>query len=938
MSDYKNTLNLPETGFPMRGDLAKREPGMLQRWYEQDLYGIIRTAKKGKKTFILHDGPPYANGSIHIGHSVNKILKDIIIKSKGMAGFDSPYVPGWDCHGLPIELKVEQLYGKPGEKLTAAEFRQKCREYAAEQVEGQKKDFIRLGVLGDWDRPYLTMDFKTEANIIRALGKIISNGHLLKGAKPVHWCTDCGSSLAEAEVEYYDKTSPSIDVSFHAADAAAVAAKFGVSHFNDAISLVIWTTTPWTLPANRAISLHPDFTYQLVQVDGQCLILAAELVESVMKRAGITEWTVLGSCKGADLELLRFKHPFMDFDVPAILGEHVTLDAGTGAVHTAPGHGPDDFVIGQKYGLEVANPVGPNGCYLTGTYPLLDGKFVFKANDLIVDLLREKGALLHVEKFLHSYPCCWRHKTPIIFRATPQWFISMDQKGLRQQSLEEIKGVQWIPDWGQARIEMMVANRPDWCISRQRTWGVPMSLFVHKETEQLHPRTVELMEEVAKRVEQDGIQAWWDLDAADILGAEAADYVKVPDTLDVWFDSGSTHASVVDVRPEFNGHGADMYLEGSDQHRGWFMSSLMISTAMKGKAPYKEVLTHGFTVDGQGRKMSKSIGNTVSPQDVMNKLGGDILRLWVASTDYTGEIAVSDEILKRSADSYRRIRNTARFLLANLNGFEPSTDCVAPEDMVVLDRWAVGRALAAQQDIEQAYANYDFHEVVQRLMQFCSVEMGSFYLDIIKDRQYTAKSDSVARRSCQTALYHIVEALVRWMAPIMSFTADEIWGFMPGKRAQYVFTEEWYDGLFGLAEGEPMNDAFWAELLKVRGEVNKVLEQARADKRLGGSLEAAVTLYADSELAARLNSLQDELRFVLLTSAASVAPLAEAPADAQASELLKGLKIAFSTAPGEKCPRCWHYTTDIGLVAEHADICGRCVSNVAGDGEKRNFA
>ncbi|MBH2967920.1 isoleucine--tRNA ligase [Serratia marcescens] len=938
MSDYKNTLNLPETGFPMRGDLAKREPGMLQRWYEQDLYGIIRTAKKGKKTFILHDGPPYANGSIHIGHSVNKILKDIIIKSKGMAGFDSPYVPGWDCHGLPIELKVEQLYGKPGEKLTAAEFRQKCREYAAEQVEGQKKDFIRLGVLGDWDRPYLTMDFKTEANIIRALGKIISNGHLLKGAKPVHWCTDCGSSLAEAEVEYYDKTSPSIDVTFHAADAAAVAAKFGVSHFNGAISLVIWTTTPWTLPANRAISLHPDFTYQLVQVDGQCLILAAELVESVMKRAGITEWTVLGSCKGADLELLRFKHPFMDFDVPAILGEHVTLDAGTGAVHTAPGHGPDDFVIGQKYGLEVANPVGPNGCYLTGTYPLLDGKFVFKANDLIVDLLRDKGALLHVEKFLHSYPCCWRHKTPIIFRATPQWFISMDQKGLRQQSLEEIKGVQWIPDWGQARIEMMLANRPDWCISRQRTWGVPMSLFVHKETEQLHPRTVELMEEVAKRVEQDGIQAWWDLDAANILGAEAADYVKVPDTLDVWFDSGSTHASVVDVRPEFNGHGADMYLEGSDQHRGWFMSSLMISTAMKGKAPYKEVLTHGFTVDGQGRKMSKSIGNTVSPQDVMNKLGGDILRLWVASTDYTGEIAVSDEILKRSADSYRRIRNTARFLLANLNGFEPSTDCVAPEDMVVLDRWAVGRALAAQQDIEQAYANYDFHEVVQRLMQFCSVEMGSFYLDIIKDRQYTAKSDSVARRSCQTALYHIVEALVRWMAPIMSFTADEIWGFMPGKRAQYVFTEEWYDGLFGLAEGEPMNDAFWAELLKVRGEVNKVLEQARADKRLGGSLEAAVTLYADSELAARLNSLQDELRFVLLTSAASVAPLADAPADAQASELLKGLKIAFSTAPGEKCPRCWHYTTDIGLVAEHADICGRCVSNVAGDGEKRNFA
>ncbi|CNC24174.1 isoleucine--tRNA ligase [Yersinia pseudotuberculosis] len=938
MSDYKNTLNLPETGFPMRGDLAKREPDMLKRWYEQDLYGIIRAAKKGKKTFILHDGPPYANGNIHIGHSVNKILKDIIVKSKGMAGYDSPYIPGWDCHGLPIELKVEQLIGKPGEKVSAAEFRTACRKYAAEQVEGQKKDFIRLGVLGDWDHPYLTMDFKTEANIIRALSKIIDNGHLHKGAKPVHWCTDCGSSLAEAEVEYYDKTSQSIDVRFNAVDTATVAAKFGVSVVNGPISLVIWTTTPWTLPANRAISLNAEYLYQLVQVEGECLILAADLVESVMKRAGITQWAVLGSCTGSDLELLRFTHPFMGFDVPAILGDHVTLDAGTGAVHTAPGHGPDDFVIGQKYGLEVANPVGPNGCYLAGTYPTLDGLFVFKANDVVVELLREKGALLHVEKLLHSYPCCWRHKTPIIFRATPQWFISMDQKGLRKQSLQEIKDVQWIPDWGQARIETMVANRPDWCISRQRTWGVPMSLFVHKETEQLHPRSIELMEEVAKRVERDGIQAWWDLDPAEILGADAADYVKVPDTLDVWFDSGSTHSSVVDARPEFGGHSPDMYLEGSDQHRGWFMSSLMIATAMKGKAPYRQVLTHGFTVDGQGRKMSKSIGNTISPQDVMNKLGGDILRLWVASTDYTGEIAVSDEILKRSADSYRRIRNTARFLLANLNGFDPAQHQVKPEEMVVVDRWAVGRAQAAQAEIMEAYENYDFHLVVQRLMQFCSVEMGSFYLDIIKDRQYTAKGDGIARRSCQTALFHIAEALVRWMAPIMSFTADEIWNHLPGERQQYVFTEEWYDGLFGLAGNESMNDTFWAELLKVRGEVNKVLEQARSDKRIGGSLEAAVTLYAEPELAARLNSLQDELRFVLLTSAAKVAAYADAGNDAQQSELIAGLKITFNKADGEKCPRCWHYTQDVGLVAEHAELCGRCVTNVAGDGEERKFA
>ncbi|AMG57462.1 isoleucine--tRNA ligase [Pantoea vagans] len=938
MSDYKSTLNLPETGFPMRGDLAKREPGMLQRWYADNLYGIIREAKKGKKTFILHDGPPYANGSIHIGHSVNKILKDIIVKSKGMAGYDSPYVPGWDCHGLPIEHKVEQMIGKPGEKVSAAEFRAACRKYAAEQVEGQKADFIRLGVLGDWDRPYLTMDFGTEANIIRALGKIIGNGHLHKGAKPVHWCLDCRSALAEAEVEYYDKTSPSIDVMFNAIDADAVRQAFSVAQVNGPISLVIWTTTPWTLPANRAISLHPEFEYQLIQIEGRALILAKELVESVMKRAGVSEWQVLGECKGAALELQKFQHPFLAIESLLVLGDHVTLDAGTGAVHTAPGHGPDDYVIGQKYGIETANPVGPDGSYLPGTYPTLDGINVFKANDMIVELLKEKGALLHVEKLLHSYPHCWRHKTPIIFRATPQWFISMDQKGLRAQSLKEIKGVQWIPDWGQARIESMVANRPDWCISRQRTWGVPMALFVHKESEELHPDTLALMEKVAQRVEQEGIQAWWDLDPRELMGDDADHYVKVPDTLDVWFDSGSTSYSVVDARPEFGGRAPDLYLEGSDQHRGWFMSSLMISTAMKGKAPYRQVLTHGFTVDGQGRKMSKSIGNTVAPQDVMNKLGADILRLWVASTDYSGEMAVSDEILKRSADAYRRIRNTARFLLANLSGFNPATDLVKPEEMVVVDRWAVGRAQAAQADIVASYENYDFHEVIQRLMQFCSIEMGSFYLDIIKDRQYTAKGDGLARRSCQTALWHIVEALVRWMAPIMSFTADEIWGYLPGERAQYVFTEEWYQGLFGLAEDEALNDAYWAELLKVRGEVNKVIEQARADKRIGGALEATVTLYADPELAAKLQALGNELRFVLLTSGAQVADYALANDEAQQSEGLKGLKIALHKAEGEKCQRCWHYTTDVGQNPEHAEVCGRCYTNVAGDGEQREFA
>lgn len=938
MSDYKNTLNLPETGFPMRGDLAKREPQMLARWYKEGLYQAIRQAKTGKQMFILHDGPPYANGSLHIGHSVNKILKDIIIKSKGLAGFDSPYIPGWDCHGLPIEHKVEQIIGKPGDKVSAAVFREECRKYAKEQIEGQKADFIRMGVLGDWEQPYLTMDFSTEANIIRALGKVIENGHLVKGAKPVHWCTACGSSLAEAEVEYYDKSSPSIDVRFSAVDANSVYSKFDVKSSALPVSAVIWTTTPWTLPANRAIAVNADFEYQLVKVNNnECLILAKSLVETVMQRIAATEWQILAQCNGSELELLRFHHPFMNFDVPVILGDHVTLDAGTGIVHIAPGHGPDDYIVGQKYKLEIANPVGPNGCYLPNTYPDLDGVFVFKANELIIELLAAKGALLHKEILQHSYPCCWRHKTPVIFRATPQWFVSMEKNGLREQSLKEINGVKWIPDWGQSRIESMVANRPDWCISRQRTWGMPMALFVYKQTEQLHPRTLELIEEVAKHVEKAGIQAWWDLDPVALLGSDAADYVKVPDTLDVWFDSGSTHYTVVDVRPEFKGHSADLYLEGSDQHRGWFMSSLMLSTAMKGKAPYREVLTHGFTVDRQGRKMSKSLGNTISPQDVMNDLGADILRLWVASTDYTSEIAVSNEILKRSADSYRRIRNTARFLLANLNGFDPASHQVKPEDMVILDRWAVGRAKAAQAEIAMHYANYDFHAVVQRLMQFCSVEMGSFYLDIIKDRQYTAKSDSLARRSCQTALFNIIEALVRWIAPILSFTADEIWQQLPVRQSKYVFTDEYYADLFGLDANETLNDEFWNKLLIIRSEVNKILEQARADKLIRSSLEAAVILYADTELAEILNRLGDELRFVLLTSQAKVIDISQAPVQAQNSEL-SGLKIAFQQAEGDKCPRCWHYATDIGREAEYAELCGRCVTNVAGNGELRKFA
>ena len=948
MSDYKHTLNLPDTAFPMRGNMANREPNMLKEWASKDLYGQIRAAKKGKKLFILHDGPPYANGNIHLGHAVNKILKDVIVKAKTLSDFDAPYVPGWDCHGLPIELMVEKKVGKPGHKVSAAEFRQKCRDYAAKQVDGQREDFKRLGVFGDWDTPYLTMNFDTEANIIRALGKIADNGHLQQGFKPVHWCTDCGSALAEAEVEYKDKQSPAIDVAFKIAD-ADIAEKFShpEGHAGEGdVSIVIWTTTPWTLPANRAVAVHPEVEYSLVQCENEQgkfrLVLASDLVSDCMDRFGISKYHALGFCKGQELELVQAEHPFNNVNVPVICGDHVTTDSGTGCVHTAPGHGVEDFEVGKKYDLEVANPVGANGVYLENT-ELFAGQHVFKANDSIVELLKERGALLHHHAYEHSYPHCWRHKTPIIFRATPQWFISMDQKQLRQDSLAEIEKTQWIPDWGQSRIESMVEGRPDWCISRQRTWGVPIALFIDKDTGALHPRSIELVEEVAKRVEQKGIQAWFDLEAQELIGDDAEQYIKVPDTLDVWFDSGVTHYSVVDARPEFDGR-ADLYLEGSDQHRGWFMSSMMSSVAMNGQAPYKQVLTHGFTVDVNGHKMSKSLGNVITPSEITNKLGADILRLWVASVNYTQEITVSNEIFNRQADAYRRIRNTSRFLLANINGFEPTQHTVAFDDMVALDRWVVGRAAQLQQEIIAAYDDYEFHLVVHKIMNFCTTELGGFYLDIIKDRQYTAKDSSVARRSCQTAMYLIAEAMTRWMAPILSFTAQEIWQALPapaaGERGEFVFTNVWFDGLVEIEQDAALNNEFWAQLLQVRTEVNRALEVARNEKKVGKALEAQVTLYTTAELADNLNKLADELRFVLITSAAHVEVVDQAPASetgVTATELA-GLWVAVTTAEGEKCDRCWHVTTDVGTNTEHPSLCGRCVTNVDGDGEQRQFA
>jgi isoleucyl-tRNA synthetase len=934
MSDYKETLNLPQTAFPMKASLAQREPKRLAQWQAMGLYRKIREASVGRPRFVLHDGPPYANGDLHLGHAVNKILKDIIVKSRTLDGYDAPYVPGWDCHGLPIELNVEKKVGKPGHKVTPAEFRQKCREYAARQVDGQREDFIRMGVFGDWEQPYLTMDYQVEANIVRALASIVANGHLHKGFKPVHWCTSCGSALAEAEVEYQDKQSPAIDVAYVALDQEAFNRACDTGYSGE-IAIPIWTTTPWTLPASMAVSLHPELEYVLLAGQGRALLVAADLAESCAARFGLGAPEVLGRCRGAALENQLLQHPFLERKVPVILGDHVTTEAGTGAVHTAPAHGQEDFEVGQKYDLEVYNPVGPNGVYLPET-EYFAGEFVMKANDAIVALLAERGVLIHSEPYQHSYPHCWRHKTPIIFRATPQWFISMHQNRLLEKAQQAIAQVQWLPEWGQARIEGMLANRPDWCISRQRAWGVPIALFIHRESGELHPDTPRLMEQVASRMEEGGIDAWFDLEPAELLGDDAGLYDKVTDTLDVWFDSGVTHATVLRHREGLQAP-ADMYLEGSDQHRGWFQSSLLTGIAIDGAAPYRSVLTHGFTVDTDGRKMSKSLGNIIAPNSVMNDLGADILRLWVAATDYRGELAVGDEIFKRTADSYRRIRNTARFLLSNLNGFDPAAHALDFGDMLSLDRWAMDRAAALQEEIVSAYETYQFHLIYQKLHNFCANDLGGFYLDVIKDRQYTTRADSVARRSAQTAMYHIGEALVRWVAPILSFTAEEIWENLPGERGESVFLEQWYRGLHTLGAGESMGREYWQRVMAVRSAVNREMEARRAAGEMRGSLDAEVVLYCSDTLAKELRSLGDELRFVLITSGAALEPLPNAPENAATTEL-EGLKLQVSIATSEKCERCWHRRPDVGQIEVHPTLCGRCVENVDGEGEQRRFA
>ncbi len=945
MADYRKTLNLPDTSFPMRGDLPKREPNWIADWQRTKLYQRIRKASAGRPKFVLHDGPPYANGSLHIGHALNKILKDIIIRSKTLAGFDAPYVPGWDCHGLPIEHKVEVTHGK---NLPADKVRELCRAYAAEQIDIQRADFIRLGVLGDWDKPYRTMDFANEANEIRALAEMTKNGYVFKGLKPVNWCFDCGSALAEAEVEYADKPSPTIDVAFPVSDADGgthlrkLAAAFGLARLDKPAAAVIWTTTPWTIPANQALNAHAEFDYALVEVtleDGgaRLLVLAKELVESALQRYRL-EGTIVATAKGAALEHIEFRHPFYDRPSPVYLADYVGLDAGTGIVHSAPAHGVDDFNAWRAYGRsneEILSIVMGGGEYVS-ELPFFGGMNIWKANTAIIDKLAEVGALLSNGKITHSYMHCWRHKTPLVYRATAQWFVGMDRVAadgstLRERALRAVEATQFYPAWGQARLHAMIANRPDWCISRQRNWGVPIPFFLHKESGELHPRTVELMEEVARRVEQEGIEAWFRLDASDLLGDEAPQYDKISDTLDVWFDSGTTHWHVLrgshdDGHPQ--GPRADMYLEGSDQHRGWFHSSLLTGSAIDGHAPYRSLLTHGFAVDGAGRKMSKSLGNVVVPQEVTGKLGAEILRLWVASTDYSGELSISKEILDRVVEVYRRIRNTLRFLLANTADFDIAKDAVPLSQWLDLDRYALAFTRHLAQQVEADYAKFEFHRIVQALQVFCAEDLGAFYLDILKDRLYTTAAGSLPRRAAQTALWHITQTLVKLMAPILAFTAEEAWAVLApgGDEPDSVMLHSFH--ALPAQEGEAGLIARWETIRAVRAEALKVIEALRAEGKVGSSLQAELALHLSADKHAALASLGEDLRFVTMTSAATLA-VAAAPEDE---------RIVARPAATQKCERCWHYVESVGGDAEHPTLCARCAGNLFGDGETRTHA
>jgi isoleucyl-tRNA synthetase len=923
MADYKDTLNLPETPFPMRGDLAKREPQWVKQWQEKGVYRRLRALARGRPRFVLHDGPPYANGDIHIGHAVNKILKDVIVKAKTLAGYDAPYVPGWDCHGMPIEVQIEKKYGK---NLPAEETQRLCRAFATEQIERQKKDFERLGVLGDWDRPYLTMAYRNEADEIRALGTVLRKGYLYRGLKPVNWCFDCGSALAEAEVEYEDRKDPAIDVGFPFAEPEKLAQAFNTRIEKNGFA-VIWTTTPWTLPGNQALNVHPELTYNLVETGKGLLILAAELQEACLKRFGLTGKAV-ASCKGKALEGIRFKHPFYDREAPVYLGEYVTTETGTGIVHSAPAYGVEDFESCRRYGMkddQILTPVMGDGRF-AASLPLFGGMSIWDANRKIVEELERRGALLHFEIYQHSYMHCWRHKTPVILRATVQWFAGMDEvpgyngvkpkESLRATALRGVESTEFFPAWGQARLHGMIANRPDWTLSRQRQWGVPIPFFLHKETGALHPRTLELLEEAARRVEKRGIEAWQKLKAEELLGTEAGQYEKARETLDVWFDSGTTHYTVLrGSHQDESVFPADMYLEGSDQHRGWFHSSLLTACMMDGRAPYKALLTHGFVIDMEGRKMSKSKGTGMAPQQVSDRLGAEILRLWVAASDYSGELAISNEILNRVVESYRRMRNTLRFLLANTSDFDPKRDAVPLGELVEVDRYALAMTARMQDAVAEDYARYQFHLVAQKLLAFCSEDLGAFFVDVLKDRLYTCKADSKPRRSAQTALYHITHSLVRLIAPILSFTAEELWRVFTGKDDDSVFFHTWHE-LPRPVDGSALLEK-WERLRQLRDPVRKSIEALRAEGKVGSSLQAEVDFQSPAQDFELLSSLGDELKYLLLTSAARV------------RQGEQEVKVTPSQYP--KCERCWHYRADVN----GEGLCARCQSNLRGAGETR---
>ena len=948
IKDYKHTIHLPRTRFPMRGDLPRREPLMLAQWEQEGRYQQIQqhTASRDK-VFVLHDGPPYANGAIHIGHAVNKLLKEMVVRSKLLAGYRAPYVPGWDCHGLPIEIAVEKKFGKPGQKLTAHDFRQQCREYAEAQIDEQRTGFKRLGILADWEKPYRTKDFSYEADMLRALAQMMSKGHVVRGAKPVHWCFDCASALAEAEIEYDNHSTLAIDVAYDAVDTVAVANRFGVDVGDAIIAVPIWTTTPWTLPESQAVALGREIDYVLTEGPIRAgrqiwLVVAATLVDKVLARYGMESSRPLARATGEMLAGLQLKHPLYLRRVPLVLGDHVSDEDGTGAVHTAPDHGVEDFVVGKQLGLRLLNYVDARGTYGKHTPKAddleLSGMHIWKANTAIEALLRERGVLLARAAIEHSYPHCWRHKTPVIFRATPQWFISMQQAELRVAALAAVKSVRWLPGWGEERISGMLTSRPDWCISRQRTWGVPIALFVHKDTQEPHPDSVALLEQIAHKVELEGIDAWHHLEPAELLGSQAQYYEKVGDVLDVWFDSGLTHFAVLKQRTELqaaSSHYQVMYLEGSDQHRGWFQSSLLTSCAMYGCAPYGTVLTHGFAVDAEGRKMSKSQGNVIAPQKVIQTLGADVLRLWVASADYRSEMSVSEEILKRVSDSYRRLRNTTRFLLGNLDGFDPLQHLVPVEESLALDQWAVQQAYDVQQTVIAAYERYDFPAVVMCVQDFCVNAMGSLYLDITKDRLYTMPLHSHGRLSAQSAMYRIASALVRWLAPILAFTAEEIWDALPGSAGSSVLFETWYDGLVATHCCDKQRD-WWGDLVVIRETASRVLESMRKDGKIGASLEANLVIYADAATISRYAPVADELRFFFITSDVHLEQVSSFPEGAVSANLKHGqVAITAHISQSTKCVRCWHRRDDVGSHNEHPQLCARCVENVDGAGEKR---